>query len=155
MLKLCNYSSSSDSEEDTAQPPATKQPAKKYMFLYKRFNCYKFSFNFRNLPSVRYIFECHEEEKEDSQQHGGRTRTFGHERGIWASFVYISVSFNESIQNLQIEMISFLNAHNTALQIFAIDELHLSLTRTFVLRHHWIKLFSQSLSKCLPVGKQK
>jgi hypothetical protein len=37
----------------------------------------------------------------------------------------------------------------TVVLLKPVDELHISLTRTVVLRHHWIKSFNESVQQCI------
>ncbi|XP_061891989.1 U6 snRNA phosphodiesterase 1 isoform X2 [Entelurus aequoreus] len=62
---------------------------------------------------------------EDSLLHGGRVRSFKHERGNWATYVYFRSAFGVILTPQ--------------------EELHLSLSQTVVLKHHWILPFTQSL----------
>lgn len=97
----------------------------------------------------------------------GRIRTFAHERGNWATFIYIpskfpissmkiltcisfsfSVPFSDSIRELQAQMVkSFEN--DSSMQLNCIESLHISLTRTVVLQHHWIDDFTKSVRESL------
>lgn len=79
--------------------------------------------------------------------HGGRIRSFKHERGNWATFVHIPiVTCADQIEEFQLEAIEKLAPH-IALQ--ANDSLHLSLSKTVVLQYHQIDEFSRSLQHAL------
>ncbi|XP_036962666.1 U6 snRNA phosphodiesterase isoform X2 [Acanthopagrus latus] len=80
---------------------------------------------------------------EDSTLHGGRLRTFKHERGNWATYVYLPYHPEEEFRDLLEELLSVAKAHGVTLS--AQEEFHLSLSQTVVLRHHWIQPFTQSL----------
>uniref|UniRef100_A0A8C7KZQ7 U6 snRNA phosphodiesterase n=1 Tax=Oncorhynchus kisutch TaxID=8019 RepID=A0A8C7KZQ7_ONCKI len=118
---------------------------------------------------------------DDSMQHGGRIRSFKHERGNWATYVYFpckclifraaythihnvfvlkdcllsvltSCHFflfpsldipEEGFLELLDEMTEVAASHSFSLT--HTDEFHLSLSKTVVLRHHWIQPFIQSL----------
>lgn len=59
---------------------------------------------------------------------------------------------NEMIQTLQSELISLIKANikdETSLEVHPIDDFHMSLTRTSVLRHHWIDEFVRSVQNIL------
>ncbi|XP_055948060.1 U6 snRNA phosphodiesterase 1-like isoform X2 [Argiope bruennichi] len=84
-----------------------------------------------------------EEAVEDSSKHGGKIRSFPHERGVWATYVYIEYNpesaFYEMIENLR----QTASSHNIEMQVP--EDFHISLTRTLKLRHHWIVPFIDSL----------
>ncbi|XP_070763554.1 U6 snRNA phosphodiesterase 1 isoform X1 [Enoplosus armatus] len=80
---------------------------------------------------------------EDSALHGGRIRSFKHERGNWATYVYLPYHPEEEFGELLEELLSVARAHGAALT--PQEEFHLSLSQTVVLRHHWIQPFTQSL----------
>ncbi|XP_034061758.1 U6 snRNA phosphodiesterase isoform X2 [Gymnodraco acuticeps] len=82
-------------------------------------------------------------ETEDSSLHGGRIRSFKHERGNWASYVYLPYHPEEEFMELLEDLLSFASAHGAVLTLQ--EEFHLSLSQTVVLRHHWIQPFAQSL----------
>ncbi|KAM9352492.1 U6 snRNA phosphodiesterase 1 [Symphorus nematophorus] len=80
---------------------------------------------------------------EDSALHGGRVRSFKHERGNWATYVYLPYHPEEEFGELLEELLSVARAHGVVLT--PQEEFHLSLSQTVVLRHHWIQPFTQSL----------
>nr|XP_046249766.1 U6 snRNA phosphodiesterase isoform X1 [Scatophagus argus] len=80
---------------------------------------------------------------DDSALHGGRIRSFKHERGNWATYVYLPYHPEEEFRELLEELLSVAKAHGVVLS--AQEEFHLSLSQTVVLRHHWIQHFTQSL----------
>uniref|UniRef100_A0A3B4TD98 U6 snRNA phosphodiesterase 1 n=1 Tax=Seriola dumerili TaxID=41447 RepID=A0A3B4TD98_SERDU len=80
---------------------------------------------------------------EDSSLHGGRVRSFKHERGNWATYVYLPYHPEEEFRELLEELLSAARAHGVDLT--PQEEFHLSLSQTVVLRHHWIQPFTQSL----------
>ncbi|XP_017160932.1 U6 snRNA phosphodiesterase-like [Poecilia reticulata] len=84
---------------------------------------------------------------EDSSLHGGRIRSFKHERGNWATYVYLPYHPEEEFEELLEELLSTLGAHGPILT--QQEEFHLSLSQTVVLRHHWIQPFTQSLQSGL------
>ncbi|GAB0100041.1 U6 snRNA phosphodiesterase [Sergentomyia squamirostris] len=85
------------------------------------------------------------EDCEDTpDDHEGRIRSFAHERGIWATFCYIPFLENSSLISLQVRIKdSIRKALN--LELTEARDFHVSLTRTVVLRHHWIESFVASL----------
>ncbi|XP_053175241.1 U6 snRNA phosphodiesterase 1 [Scomber japonicus] len=80
---------------------------------------------------------------DDSSLHGGRIRSFKHERGNWATYVYFPYNPEEEFLELLDELLLAAGAHGVALN--PQEEFHLSLSQTVVLRHHWIQPFIQSL----------
>ncbi|XP_074864821.1 U6 snRNA phosphodiesterase 1 isoform X3 [Carettochelys insculpta] len=71
--------------------------------------------------SVLNMFRDQEEEvTDDSTKHGGRVRNFPHERGNWATY---------------------------AVSLTAMEEFHLSLSQSVVLRYHWINPLVQCLKE--------
>lgn len=115
---------------------------------------------------------------EDSSLHGGRIRSFKHERGNWASYVYFPCKavtvyskrpVNEAhvlISHLVPALLSVSSDHPEeefgelldgilsaacarGVVLTVQDEFHLSLSQTVVLRHHWIQPFTQSLKSSL------
>ncbi|CAG9818638.1 unnamed protein product [Phaedon cochleariae] len=80
----------------------------------------------------------------DPSQHGGRIRTFAHERGNWATYVFIPFKECEGIM----ELLSVIkDAIPSNIEVKQIDEFHISLTKTVILKHHWIDSFIDSLRK--------
>ncbi|XP_029379293.1 U6 snRNA phosphodiesterase 1 [Echeneis naucrates] len=84
-----------------------------------------------------------EPQTEDSSLHGGRIRSFKHERGNWATLVYLPYHPQEEFSDLLEQLLSAAKAHGVVLT--PQEEFHLSLSQTVVLRHHWIQPFTQSL----------
>ncbi|XP_061677930.1 U6 snRNA phosphodiesterase 1 isoform X2 [Syngnathoides biaculeatus] len=71
---------------------------------------------------------------EDSSLHDGRIRSFKHERGNWATYVYFPSAFGVVLTPQ--------------------EEFHLSLSQTVILRHHWIQPFIQGLKAGLAPCKR-
>ncbi|XP_056137491.1 U6 snRNA phosphodiesterase 1 [Lampris incognitus] len=80
---------------------------------------------------------------EDCSLHGGRIRSFRHERGNWATYVYLPYNPDEEFAELLEDILSAATAHGVALT--QQEEFHLSLSQTVVLRHHWIQPFIERL----------
>ncbi|XP_053696090.1 U6 snRNA phosphodiesterase 1 [Sabethes cyaneus] len=74
------------------------------------------------------------------EKHQGRIRTFPHERGIWASYVFIDYNDIDAINDLQQLLVDQVS-NDSSLELNRVDNLHLSLTKTFILRHHNIPTF--------------
>ncbi|KAK2841865.1 hypothetical protein Q5P01_012065 [Channa striata] len=89
---------------------------------------------------------------EDSCIHGGRIRSFKHERGNWATYVYLPYHPEDEFKELLEELLSAAGTCGVALT--SQEEFHLSLSQTVVLRHHWIQPFTQSLKAGLANSKR-
>ncbi|XP_030374588.1 U6 snRNA phosphodiesterase [Scaptodrosophila lebanonensis] len=93
--------------------------------------------------------KCVEEDDliDDPTQHGGRIRTFKHERGNWATHVYVSaLECNDQLEDFQLETISKMAS---MVELKASASLHLSLSKTVVLQYHQIDVFASSLQQAL------
>ncbi|XP_038119125.1 U6 snRNA phosphodiesterase [Culex quinquefasciatus] len=81
---------------------------------------------------------------DDPAKHQGRVRSFAHERGIWASYVYVDYNDVEPLNDLQQHIIDKASKE-LSLELNRVDNLHLSLTKTFVIRHHNITAFVENI----------
>lgn len=143
--------------------------------LYEKLNYFLFVFDLRlllpnkikNINFGRTDSEPNEPTRENNNKHNGKTRTFPHERGNWATYVYIRCKYSRNIiiffylnisyfTGLETESMQFLQQHiidffqnYEQIQFHPIDNLHLSLTRTIVLKHHWIGAFVESIKEIL------
>ncbi|XP_014443276.1 U6 snRNA phosphodiesterase isoform X3 [Tupaia chinensis] len=81
--------------------------------------------------------------EDDSAKHGGRVRTFPHERGNWATHVYIPYEAEEEFLDLLDALLS--HAQTYIPRLVRMEAFHLSLSQSVVLRHHWILPFVQAL----------
>ncbi|XP_069571244.1 U6 snRNA phosphodiesterase 1 [Brachyistius frenatus] len=86
-------------------------------------------------------------ETEDNSLHDGRVRSFKHERGNWATYVYLQYHPEEGFGDLLEKLLSAAVARGVVLT--RQEEFHLSLSQTVVLRHHWIQPFTRSLRATL------
>ncbi|KZC13816.1 PREDICTED: U6 snRNA phosphodiesterase-like [Dufourea novaeangliae] len=85
----------------------------------------------------------HEELSDDPSQHNGRIRSFKHERGNWATLVYIDY---EPSETMLLWMLSVSNELPMKCNIFS-EEFHISITRTLILKFHWIESFVEEIKK--------
>ncbi|XP_019391026.1 PREDICTED: U6 snRNA phosphodiesterase isoform X3 [Crocodylus porosus] len=98
--------------------------------------------------SVLNMFRDQEEEVvDDSTKHGGRVRNFPHVRGNWTTYVYMPYEASEDFLELLELLIS--HARTYAVSLTAMEEFHISLSQSVVLRYHWITPFVQSLKQHL------
>ncbi|ETN67715.1 hypothetical protein AND_000488 [Anopheles darlingi] len=93
------------------------------------------------------------EEERKPEDHEGRQRSFPHERGIWASYVYIDYEGQEGLERMQQEWNQELRAAGIK-DFQPVGHLHLSLTKTFTIRHHNIVPFVGSLQELLGVHRR-
>ncbi|NXT22382.1 USB1 phosphodiesterase, partial [Syrrhaptes paradoxus] len=84
---------------------------------------------------------------DDSCRHGGRIRGFPHERGNWATHVYLPCTAQEEFTELLELLVSRARAHVPSVE--AMEEFHLSLSHCVVLRYHWIEPFVRALRERL------
>ncbi|XP_040185201.1 U6 snRNA phosphodiesterase isoform X3 [Rana temporaria] len=84
---------------------------------------------------------------DDPTRHGGRMRSFGHERGHWATYVYVPVRPKEEFSELLDDLLDV--ARRNGLRLTKMEEFHISQSQTVILRHHWIEPFVQSLRERL------
>lgn len=80
---------------------------------------------------------------EDSSLHDGRIRSFKHERGNWATYVYLPYNPVEEFTDILEKLVSISKSRD--IDLMPQEEFHLSLSQTVVLRHHWIQPFTQNL----------
>ncbi|XP_072683023.1 U6 snRNA phosphodiesterase 1 isoform X1 [Canis lupus baileyi] len=94
--------------------------------------------------SVLHMFlDTEEEPVDDPEKHGGRVRTFPHERGNWATHVYVPYETREEFLDLLDVLLP--HAQTYVPRLVQMDAFHLSLSQSVVLRHHWILPFVQAL----------
>lgn len=81
--------------------------------------------------------------EDDSAKHGGRVRTFPHERGNWATHVYVPYEAKEEFPDLLDVLLP--HAQTYVPRLVRMEAFHLSLSQSVILRHHWILPFVQAL----------
>uniref|UniRef100_A0A8B9RP79 U6 snRNA phosphodiesterase 1 n=1 Tax=Astyanax mexicanus TaxID=7994 RepID=A0A8B9RP79_ASTMX len=87
--------------------------------------------------------DTEEQHVDDCVQHGGRQRSFQHERGNWATYVYLPYEPEDVFLELLEELRVCAEAHGVSFTLA--EEFHVSVSKTVVLRHHWIQPAVQSL----------
>jgi len=82
----------------------------------------------------------HEEMIDDPLDHDGRIRSFKHERGNWATLVYINHTASDCL-------LTWMSSVSDKLPVQGniISSLHISLSRTLVLKFHWIESFVEGM----------
>ncbi|KAG8230354.1 hypothetical protein J437_LFUL000625 [Ladona fulva] len=83
---------------------------------------------------------------DDPSLHDGRQRSFPHERGNWSTYVYVPYE-PTLVMNSLIDVIIALFEHDITLK--KVEDLHISVTKTVVLRHHWIDPFIDSVQEAI------
>ncbi|XP_012161936.1 U6 snRNA phosphodiesterase isoform X2 [Ceratitis capitata] len=91
----------------------------------------------------------HNAHADDPTEHDGRVRSFKHERGNWATYVYIK-AMSDQLEDMQEVSQGALAGVVDCLH--AIEDLHISLSRTVVLQYHHIDSFVESLRTTLEVS---
>ncbi|KAK7590960.1 hypothetical protein V9T40_002573 [Parthenolecanium corni] len=88
--------------------------------------------------SLKKLFcDFSEEEVLDMPElHGGRIRSFPHERGNWATCIFIPYKRSSLLSQV---CDSFIRTCDSISKFSECDEFHLSLSRTVIIRHHWIE----------------
>jgi hypothetical protein len=133
-------------------PPAAKRSKKKQII------------DLGDLPSFISDPEADKKaEQEEIEKHGGRIRTLPVMAGHWPTHIYFSCSIqksplisgqtpseDESDFSKSIKKISSLGASWT---FFDPNDLHISLARTFSLRHHTISAFCKQLGEAVTEAK--
>lgn len=132
-----------DSEDDSDPLPGTKVSTKRSSNSDYPQPCKKaFANSTARLPLPASFLDSHlnqPEHVDNPHSHGNRTRSFMHERGNWATFVYLPVDSSENFLNYIHNLLQHCNSDSLVLN--KCEDLHISLTRTVVLRHHWIEDF--------------
>ncbi|XP_066155114.1 U6 snRNA phosphodiesterase 1 isoform X2 [Euwallacea fornicatus] len=100
---------------------------------------------------AHFITKNEDEPKDDPALHEGRLRSFAHERGNWATFVYIPFEAKPGLLELCSYIKETMPSH---LEVKISEDFHISLTKTVVLKYHWITPFMQSLKEHLGVFRK-
>ncbi|XP_012215078.1 U6 snRNA phosphodiesterase 1 isoform X1 [Linepithema humile] len=82
----------------------------------------------------------HEEMIDDPLNHDGRKRSFKHERGNWATLIYINCITSDCLHTWINSVLNELSIQGNIIFNF-----HISLSRTLVLKFHWIESFVEDL----------
>ncbi|XP_013111404.2 U6 snRNA phosphodiesterase 1 [Stomoxys calcitrans] len=137
---LVDYSSSSDSETEDDKKSSMRQ---------------KMETNLETQTSIlpkattllgkRKLYSCEDPLADDSSLHQGRIRSFKHERGNWATYVFIGVPLYilEDVQDV------CLTHFKDIYDIKSTPDLHISLSKTVVLQYHFIESFVKSLEEII------
>ncbi|CAO1432272.1 unnamed protein product [Diamesa hyperborea] len=123
MNKLVNYSSSESSDDDESNSQKDQVKIK--------------------LPVPFQKAVDNNSEYNNKELHQGRNRTIKHEAGNWASHIYIDYPMDGE----QGDIIKLLQQNIVAKfpDLQTIEYPHISLSKTFILKFHWIDNFIRSL----------
>ncbi|CAG4950153.1 unnamed protein product [Colias eurytheme] len=80
---------------------------------------------------------------DDPDQHNGRLRSFPHIRGNWATYAYIQYPQYDNLNEIIVQFKEVLRTINEP--SYLCDNLHISVTKTIVLKYHLISVFTTSL----------
>ncbi|XP_011564796.3 U6 snRNA phosphodiesterase 1 [Plutella xylostella] len=83
---------------------------------------------------------------DDPELHKGRTRSFPHERGNWATFVYVKYPEDSTLLKY---IAKIETAAASVAPVERIEDVHVSLSRTVVLKYHMIASFNSTLKSAL------
>ncbi|CAG0914503.1 unnamed protein product [Notodromas monacha] len=141
MLNLVNYSDSeSPGSSAEASPVLSPKRARLSDGNENRSSAEKSS-----LPSAQRLnrFLARIDAKLDSpDDHDGRLRSFPHEEGNWATHIYVPIDVS-----LVMDSLLQVLGEGQDLRTFPLSDLHISLSRTVSIRHHWIPDFEGRLRK--------
>lgn len=100
----------------------------------------------KRLPLPSVFLQCLNDRTDQPidfpHQHNERIRSFPHERGNWASYVFIAVEPTLSLQSfIDVVCATF----DESINLKRNNDLHVSLSKTVVVKHHWIDSISLSV----------
>ncbi|KDR11881.1 U6 snRNA phosphodiesterase isoform X2 [Zootermopsis nevadensis] len=97
-------------------------------------------------PALMSLFPGSKDPVDNPVEHDGRIRSFPHERGNWSTYIYIPFEPGPAVSSF-VDVV--LECCKMSVPVKPIDDHHISLTRTVVLRHHWINSFMESVQHCI------
>lgn len=101
------------------------------------------------LPLTLEVKSNNDDNVEDPTQHDGRIRSVKHERGNWATFVYIDVESNDELfQQMQKKLMEIDK------DLCTIPELHISLSRLLIVKHVYRRQFLLEVNQALSNQKK-
>lgn len=93
--------------------------------------------------SIKTLFSSGKKREDNPEVHEGRIRSFEHLEGNWATHVGVSYDPDERMIELIDELLKCLRP----LEFKPMKDLHLSLSRTVAIRHHWIQPLTDRLQR--------
>ncbi|GAB1605353.1 U6 snRNA phosphodiesterase-like, partial [Argonauta hians] len=150
--KIVDYSGSSESEDNNEEEK--EENSEKNSLKRKISNCKSDETELNKskrqrellpLPDgIKNMFQDKEiSVSDDPDLHEGRIRSFPHLAGNWATHVYINVERSDDFVELQTLLLSQLES---LVELKPFFDLHISLSKTVSIRHHWIQPLTDSLS---------
>ncbi|KAI5710298.1 hypothetical protein M8J76_000693 [Diaphorina citri] len=140
-IQISYYSSSSDSDNDcdtsNHQTSAQLSTGSQHQKTPKQ-----------KLPLPNELlerFQAPNQVMDNPNEHGGRIRSFPHQRNSWATLVYIPLQTN--LTRLYAMLKEELNSVGISVEV--IPEPHLSLSKTLVIPYHWIEPLVETLGNNL------
>lgn len=124
MDKLVNYSSSSDDEENSMEPVQKKIKLP--------------------MPFKTKLSSKRDQKEENPAEHQGRKRQIPHIEGNWSCHVYIDCYHLKDIFR---EYFNHIKANLKDIEI--IETPHVSLSKNFIIKYHWIENLSKILAQNL------
>nr|XP_026499150.1 U6 snRNA phosphodiesterase-like isoform X2 [Vanessa tameamea] len=98
-----------------------------------------------NLSGVSVVLS--EEHIDNPSLHSGRTRSFPHIRGNWATFIYVEYPNKGNLFHIIEKLEALVKSVDESCMVC--QDVHISLSKTFVLRYHMIKSFTSTLQNVL------
>ncbi|XP_037094845.1 U6 snRNA phosphodiesterase-like [Pollicipes pollicipes] len=96
--------------------------------------------------AVQQMFGPAERHEDRPEEHGGRMRGFAHVRGNWSTYVFIPYDASPVFHSLVQTCVTICEPF---VRLTVQEEFHVSLTRTVVLKHHWMQSFMASVRQAL------
>ncbi|GLH07057.1 U6 snRNA phosphodiesterase [Gryllus bimaculatus] len=142
---LKDYDGSESSEEEVTETSSSrKRPASKQWLPSNHKKSNISGVERLPLPSLLKLSQDSQDPlTNDPELHDGRIRSFPHERGNWATYIYIPYKMTPSVEAFMDVVVSRLTNFN----LKPVSDFHISLTKTVILRHHWIDLFVKSVQE--------
>lgn len=97
------------------------------------------------LPSFGISKAITRERTDDASKHQNKIRNFPHEPGNWATYVYIPIEETFELSDYIEELSKALSDFDLKIN----NDYHVSLTRTVVLKYHWIPDFVKTVQACM------
>ncbi|CAH1964288.1 unnamed protein product [Acanthoscelides obtectus] len=88
---------------------------------------------------------------DDPALHDDRIRSFAHVRGNWASYAYIPFENIDGVVDL-VECI--INKLAGKIPLKQTDDFHISLSKTVILKYHWIPTFVESIKSRIELSRK-
>lgn len=98
-----------------------------------------------NLPSFGMSKAITRERTDDASKHQNKIRNFPHEPGNWTTYVYIPIEETFELSDYLEDLLKALSPFDLKIN----QDFHISLTKTVVLKHHWIPDFVKTVHACV------